>query len=151
MATWSPATVTPAHVWSAATKAYQASAAVAAFADPDGDPSRRPGSSGDAVCDRFGERGGTVSVSCPLAYTPVAGQVPPLATFVAPHAVTARVSDGWAIAASTATVSIQNRPPVVPAYSGPGEGCACVCTKWATGEPGSPPECVAEAFRATAA
>ena len=145
--TWGPATVTTPHAYRASAKAYQAGAAVAAFADPDGDPVVEAASTGDAVCSGFTATDGVVSTACLLAYSPVPGQVPPLATFVAPHTVTARVTDGWASASSRTVVAIENRPPVVPAYSGPAEGCACACNKWAShAEPGSPPDCVGAAL-----
>jgi len=143
---WAPGTVTPPHAFSPAAKAYQASAEVAGFTDPDGDPLQEAGSGGDAVCRAFSASGGTVSASCALAYVPVEGQVPPLATFVAPHAVTARMSDGWATASIQTAVAIQNRAPVVPAYRGPADACTCVCVAWLDGEPGSPPECTRYAW-----
>jgi hypothetical protein len=149
VATWGPATVSTPHTYSASAKAYQAGAAVAAFTDPDGDPIVEAASTGDAVCSGFTASGGVVSTACLLAFSSASSQVPPLGTFVAPHAVTARVTDGWASASSKSVVAIENRPPAVPAYSGPGEGCACVCNRWAShAEPGSPPDCLGGALTA---
>lgn len=117
------------HRYDPVRRAYTATASLAAFEDPDGDPLVSVGSAGDAACYNFSSSGGVVSVECVRAYAPAPG-LPPLASFTGDHRVVARASDGWASVTSGTTVSIQDGPPSATVYNGAVESCFCNCPKW---------------------
>ncbi len=122
-------TVSVAHRYDAARRAYVATAPLATFEDPDGDPLLADGSLGDSVCRSFSSAAGALSVDCALAYTVGSGR-PPLASFAGSHAVMARASDGWAHVDSATTVSIQDGRPAAQPFDGEVESCICLCSKW---------------------
>jgi hypothetical protein len=121
--------VSVAHHYDPARSAYVATAPLATFEDPDGDPLLIDASLGDPTCGAFSSAAGAVSVDCALSYTVGAGR-PPLASFVGSHALVARASDGWAQVDSNTTVSIQDGAPTVRAFDGVVESCICLCSKW---------------------
>jgi hypothetical protein len=122
------AAVSVAHHYDTAVGAYVATAPLATFEDPDGDPLLADGSLGDPAC-HSSSAGGVVSADCTLAYAVSAGR-PPLASFVGSHLLVARASDGWAQVQSNTTVSIQDGAPTARAFDGVVESCICLCSKW---------------------
>jgi hypothetical protein len=121
--------VSVAHHYDAARGAYVATAPLATFEDPDGDPLLPEGSLGDPACRAFSSVAGAVSVDCTLAYAVSDGR-PPLASFVGSHTLLARASDGWDLVGSNTTVSIQDGAPTVRAFDGVVDSCVCLCSKW---------------------
>jgi hypothetical protein len=118
-----------AHRYDAAQGRYVATAPLATFEDPDGDPLRIDGSTGDPACATFSISGGAAGVACQRAYA-VAPGLPPLASFLGDHRVVASASDGWEQVSSPTSVNIQDGAPSATAYSGTVESCFCACPKW---------------------
>lgn len=131
-----PAAVAADHRYDAQGGAYLATAAVAAFEDPEGDPIVLLRGDGDAECATFGLDAGIASVTCRRAYTPSAAAPPDLAGFAGVHAVSVLAGDGWEAASHAATVSIRNGAPTVPAFDGELQSCLCRCARWSADEPG---------------
>jgi hypothetical protein len=130
----SPA-VTVGHRFDLGTLQYQASAQLAVFADPDGDPLLDAGSTGDGSCAAFSLAAGVVSVDCRRTFAPASGY-PTLSGFAGAHSLVARVTDGWEAAASGTALTITSTPPTVPSYTGAIEACLCKCLRWDPEVPG---------------
>jgi hypothetical protein len=140
-----PVLVTPVasavvgHRYDATAFAYLATAPLATFVDPDGDPLTDGGSTGDLGCAQFSfDAAGGASVSCQQPYHPGSGTYPTLAAFATTHRLRAVASDGWATAAAATELTIQSTPPSVPSYTGAVESCVCYCPSW---EPEFPDRC----------
>ncbi|WP_242343126.1 hypothetical protein [Anaeromyxobacter terrae] len=104
------------HVYDAVAGAYRASAGLATWRDPDGDPMVQGDPTGDAACpDYVLNADGRVLIACslPSAVAPVA------ANFVGPHDIQQRVADPFSLspAATLSRLVIGNRPPVVTAQA----------------------------------
>lgn len=126
---------TVAHRYEALASAYLADATLSSFSDPDGDPLADAGSGDGADCaDVTISPDGVATVTCRHS-VPYAATYPTLAGFPGDHPVAAAVSDGWESASATTTVTITNRPPTVPAYTGAAESCACICASWEVDAP----------------
>jgi hypothetical protein len=117
------------HRYDPARAAYVATAPLATFEDPDGDPLVQVGATGDDACARVAVSAGAASVSCELPYKVAAG-LPALASFTGSHRVVARVTDGWVQVEAGTLVSIQDGAPTARPYSGTVESCSCFCAKW---------------------
>ena len=130
------ASVTVAHRYDPARAAYVATASLAAFEDPDGDPLVPAGSVGHGPCSRFSFVAGAGQVECVLSYTPAAG-LPPLASLVGDHLVRLNAFDGWEHAGlgAATVVNVQNGAPSVTAKPGPVESCLCTCTRTSADSP----------------
>lgn len=108
---------------------YVATAELATFDDPDGDPLAATGD-GPPGCTEFGAglTPGTVAVTCRMTYRPGAGDLPPLAAFLGSRAVVARMGDAWSAATAPSSVSVLDRLPTLASTAGPVMArCACVC------------------------
>lgn len=136
VATLAPATVTTGHRYDAGVHTYTATAVVAGFTDPDGDPLVPAPGGGDPSCPTFTLAGGQVSVACSLPFTVTAATYPTLAALVGTHSLTPGVSDGWATTGHATTLQVQNRPPTVADYDGVVESCTCKCLQWEPELPG---------------
>jgi hypothetical protein len=116
------------HVYDFARASYTATALVATFEDPDGDPLVPSGATGDDHCAGVTVVAGAATVGCAYPYT-VSPGLPPLAAFMGDHPVTVAVTDGWELASSASRINIQNGAPSATPYEGPTEACVCVCAK----------------------
>ncbi len=122
-------TVVVPHRYDTILKAYLATAPLATFEDPDGDPLRTSGSAGDAACATFTLSGGAASVACQSPYA-VAPGLPPLASFLGDHRVVASANDGWEQVTSPTTVNLQDGAPSATPFEGVVDSCFCACSKW---------------------
>jgi len=131
-----PAAVAADHRYDQQDQAYLATAAVAAFEDPDGDPIALLRGDGDAECGSFGLDAGVASVTCRRAFAASAAAPPDLAGFAGVHAVSVLAGDPWSSASHAATVTIGNGAPTAPAFDGELQSCLCRCARWSADEPG---------------
>jgi hypothetical protein len=106
---------------------YTATATLAVFEDPDGDPLGSWGPSGDPDCG-VTFAGGAASLTCQHFYAPGFG-LPPLSGFVGNHRVTLTASDGWEQASAAASLDVQDGAPAVSSSTGTVEACRCYCPK----------------------
>jgi len=118
-----------AHRYEPAQGAYRATAQLATFEDPDGDPLQVVGGSGDPQCGVPTISAGAASVTCGLAYS-IAPGLPQLAPLIGSHLVLATAGDGWEQVTSDTIVQIQDSAPTVTAFRGDVESCFCECPKW---------------------
>jgi hypothetical protein len=128
------------HRYAAAPGEYVATADLATFVDPDGDPLSASGD-GPQGCTEFGAGAspGAVAVTCRLPYRPGAGDLPPLAQFLGSREVIARASDAWSAASAASSVSVLDRPPALTSTTGPVVAtCECVCPSAALFQPARP-------------
>lgn len=131
---------TVAHRYLASASEYQATAPLAVFEDPDGDPLVQGGSVGDQSCPTVTlGADGAASVACRRAYQPAPTSPPTLSGFAGTHQVTAVAGDGWETTGAVTAVTIAAAPPTVPSYSGAVESCACKCREW---DPEPPAVCI---------
>ena len=91
---------------------YVASASLAGFVDPDGDPLVQAGPTLDPVCPDVIVSGGKAVVSCSMYY---AG-VPALANFAGTHRIQQTIADPWVQQSTATTVEIGNWMPSLPPY-----------------------------------
>jgi len=131
-----PGATAAAHRYDAAAATYLASAPLALFEDPDGDPLDAGGSTGDESCSAFSFAGGVLSVACARPFAVSAASYPTLSGFAGPHALVARASDGWAPVAVPVTLQVGNDVPSVESYTGAIEACTCQCPLWEPELPG---------------
>jgi hypothetical protein len=117
------------HQYLSGSHRYTATATLASFEDPDGDPLRIYPSAGDAACASFSISDGTVSVSCEQEYLPASG-LPTLASFFGAHALLGGAGDGWEQATAATSVNIQDSAPSATAFDGVVDSCFCACGKW---------------------
>ncbi len=129
--------ISAAHRYDASLLAYVASAPLAAFEDPDGDP-LLPAGSGGPECAAFTLDAGVLSVTCRRAFDWTTGAYPALAGFAGTHPITAAASDGWASAGLAVALDVQSETPTVPIYDGAVESCLCKCARY---EPEMPTIC----------
>jgi hypothetical protein len=104
-----PSALIVAHSYDPAAQRYRASAVMSRWTDPDGDPLRQAGDTGDAHCASLATLAdGTALVECGLAFTGSPG----LAEFVTSHPVRQAIGDPWEAAATASyQVRIENRAP----------------------------------------
>ena len=105
-----PSALIVAHSYDPAAQRYRASAVMSRWTDPDGDPLRQAGDTGDAHCASLATLAdGTALVECGLAFT----GSPRLAEFATSHPVLQAIGDPWEAAATAASyqVRIENRAP----------------------------------------
>jgi hypothetical protein len=141
VATLAPGAVTASHRYDAIAGRYLASAPLAAFVDPDGDPIDASASAGDESCAQFSASAGVVSVACARDYVATPTSYPTLSGFAGDHALLARASDGWAAVDAPATLTVGSAAPTVKAYAGAIEACSCQCPMF---EPDNPGVCAVE-------
>lgn len=130
--------ITTGHRYDPAAQAYVATAPLAVFEDPDGDP-LLPAGSGGPECGAFTLDGGLLSVTCTRGFQWGSGEYPTLAGFAGAHPLTAAVGDGWASASAGVTLHVEGQPPSVPSYDGAIEACVCKCPRF---EPELPGVCI---------
>jgi len=104
------------HAFDAGGSRYRATAALATFADDDGDPLSLDAGTGDPICAGARLSPATpaaAEVECSVRYagTPAANAIAGL------HAVTATVRDAWAAAPAATNLTIGNRAPRLGATS----------------------------------
>jgi hypothetical protein len=100
------------HAYDAASASYVATAALATYADDDGDPVVQAGPTGDAICDSLaGPVGsGPLSAQCTLPY---AG-IPSAHVVAGPHGIQVVAGDPFvALAPESTTVTVLNRKPAL--------------------------------------
>ncbi len=134
------ATASVVHVYDQLSKMYRATASLAPFVDPDGDPISVTTDGSDPMCGMSDGIANTVGVSCALAYDPptwLNPPLPPLASFAITHVFGVSGSDPWATTLGQASVSIANQGPSASDFYGAATGCVCDIN-WYPGDPAIP-------------